>query len=147
MARKKQKYVVPPQPRVGKDIAPEAVTPSKQSTDHEHPSFRLGQADPNKYRLRDWTGPEVDQLLETLGRMERLTWREIKTTGGQGKSSGGLGYKPIERRSLLALSDGVPPDAQIHEVRVGERMRLFGYRVDAVFYLVWFDREHAVLRN
>jgi len=147
MARNKQKNVVPPRPRVGKDIAPEAIASFGRSTDHENPSFRFGHADENRYRLRDWSGPEIDQLLQTLRRMERLTWREIKTTGGQGRSSGGLGYKPIERRSLPSLPDGMPPDVQIHEVRVSERMRLFGYRVDAIFHLVWFDREHAVLKN
>ncbi len=147
MARNKQKKIVPPRPHAGMDIAPEAVAPFGRSTDHERPSFRFGHADPHRYRLRDWTGPEIDQLLQTLVKMERLTWREIKTTGGQGKSSGGLGCKPIERRSLPTLPEGVPPDVQIHEVRVSERMHLFGYRVDAIFHVVWFDREHAVLKG
>lgn len=118
----------------------------QQSTDYLSPSFRFTHADQNKYCLNEWTPQELDSLVSTWQKMERMTWAQIRTSGGHHGSGGGIGWTPIDRSSLPALPDSVPEDVEIHEVRVTQRMRLFGYRggTDAIFYVVWFDREHKV---
>lgn len=146
MARK-QRRIPRVQPHIGPNINPDPHDIAGRSTDDERPSFRFGHSDPSKYCLHEWQASEIKALVETFKRLEQRTWRQIKATGGQGDASGGLGYKPIDRKMLPALPADVPPDATISEIRVTQKMRLFGHRSEAMFYLVWFDREHGILSD
>lgn len=144
MARK-QSRIPPVQPHTGTNINPDPHGIAGRNTDDEHPSFRFGHADHNKNCLHEWQANEIKALMETFKRLEQRTWRQIKATGGQGEASGGLSYKPIDRKKLPAAPADVPPDATISEIRVSQKMRLFGHRSGAMYYLVWFDREHSLL--
>lgn len=121
-----------------------AATPFSHS-EEEYPSFRFGSRDENKYCLHEGTKQETELLFKAFAKYERYTWNQVRSSGGQGQDSGGIGFKPVSSSALPGLPSEVPSDVRIHEMRVNKKMRILGYRVGAVFYLVWYDREHDLL--
>ena len=147
---KKRHHVPPPSKKQGtKGIPPGALEVKKlRSTLRRKPSFRFSHVDPAKYGLQTVAGEQLRQLNQFFSKMEDRTWLQIQQSGGHGRESGGLGYNPIDRKALPALPESVPEDATICEVRVTHGARVFGHRDDnGVFYLVWFDPRHQLLKD
>lgn len=134
---------IPPLTPAGGGKIPPPETP--RSTDDRHPAFRFKHADENKYCLRDWKAPELDDLVRAFKKIEGYTWGQIKGHGGKLGNKVGTGFGVIDK-NLPTLPDGVPPDAVISEMRVDGTKRIFGYRVDEFYYLIWFDRNHEVCK-
>lgn len=59
--------------------------------------------------------------------------------------SNGLRYKPVVLSGKVPkLPDSFPSDADLYEFRCSQVCRIFGYKVNSVFYIVWFDPRHQV---
>lgn len=131
--------------RVTKRIGSGAPPQEPESTDHLNPTFSFRHVDPDNYLLRHWEKDEIGQLIERLKMMERMTWLQIKASGGQGRSSGGLGFKPLNLKTLRCrVPDFIAEEHTLTEFRVSQKMRVMGYRDGATFCIVWFDRSHDV---
>jgi len=129
----------------GRHISSDAVSAAQRTPDKENPSFRFGYADLQNYCLHHANTEQIEALVKALAKMERYTWEQVRTSGGQGQHVGGLGYKPVEpTKRMPRFPSDLPEDATIHEIRVTQRMRLFGYREDTIFYIIWFDPDHAI---
>ena len=112
--------------------------PALASTIPSRPSFRFANADTNKYCLHQCTASELRTITEGLTHFGQNTWEQVRT-------SSGLRYKLV----VLGRNDPKPPadlpsDVDLYEFRCSSACRIFGHRVDAVFYLVWFDPQHRV---
>jgi len=113
------------------------------SADDEHPSFRFTYADKNRWVLSDWTSSEINDLIEGLKKIEKYTWNQIRGHGSKKPGeSVGTGYKLIDKPPTLP--DNIPEDVRLSEMRIDEKKRIFGFRVQAVYYIIWFDRNHSV---
>lgn len=125
---------------------PEAATAKATqggTTDHQNPSFRFTHADPSRWRLSRWEADEIDDLIRALKKIEKHTWLQIKSQGAKTKGeSVGCGFKVIEQHPDLPSS--FSDDVTISEMRVCQKKRIFGFRVDSIYYIVWFDRDHTV---
>lgn len=103
--------------------------------------FAFVDCDPHHYPLWRCNEAELRGLVNLCRTVEQLPWPEVLTHGG-------LRPKTIDRAQfpapLQATMDGcLSPDvAKITELRAGGRARVFGYRINAVFYLLWFDHLH-----
>jgi hypothetical protein len=86
--------------------------------------------------LSKWRNNELDELIGCFKKVERSTWKNILRDDG-------LKYESHQYIDFPRPKD-LPPDASLDSIRVTQRMRLYGYRSDDVFYIIWFDREHAV---
>jgi len=114
------------------------------STDDEHPSFRFTYTDKNRWLLSDWTSSEINDLIEGLKKIEKYTWTQIKSHGSKKRGdSVGTGYKLIDNHP--SLPDNIPEDQRLSEMRIDDKKRIFGFRVQSIYYIVWFDRNHSVL--
>ena len=102
-----------------------------------NPAFRFASRDKHKYLLAHWTKEELEDLLSFFDKMEQRTWEQIIQAPGDK----GLGYKHI---SSVSPPEHVSPDRKIHEARVCRTKRVFGYREDNVFNIIWFDRTHDI---
>lgn len=113
------------------------------TTDHVNPSFRFKHADPNRWCLSKWEADEIDDLMRALQKIEEHTWHQIKSQGSRTRGeSVGCGFKLIKEHPTLPSS--VSDDFAISEMRVCQKKRIFGFRVDSIYYIVWFDRDHTV---
>ena len=115
------------------------------STDHLTPTFSFKHVDDANYMLHEWEKDEIRQLVARLKMMEHMTWHLIKASGGYGKSSGGLGFKPLKLQTLhCRVPDYIANQHTLTEFRVSSKMRVMGFREGGVFSIVWFDRTHDV---
>jgi hypothetical protein len=113
------------------------------STDDEHPSFRFTYADKNRWTLAEWTSSEINDFIEGLKKIEKYTWAQIKGHGSKKRGeSVATGYKLITNHP--SLPDNIPEDVKLSEMRIDEKKRIFGFRVQGVYYIIWFDRDHSV---
>lgn len=89
-----------------------------------------------KCLISDWQKDELGILIDTFKKIESIEWKEIFNDSG-------LNW---ERNSHIALKlpKNFPPDAKLHSIRVNGKMRLYGYRAQEFFYIVWFDKNHEV---
>ena len=142
---KKRKIAKPVQKIRAKQIPESAVTRStpSQSSDADYPSFRFTYADKNRWTLSNWTATEINDLIAGFRKIEQYSWAQIKSHGSKrAGGSVGTGYKLISHPPVLP--ENVPEDAKLSEMRLDKKKRLFGFRINSVYYLVWFDRDHSV---
>ncbi len=116
------------------------------SADDEFPSFRFTYADKNRWVLSKWSSSEINDLIEGLKKIERYTWAQIQCHGSKKPGeSVGTGYKLIDNHP--DLPDNIPEDTRLSEMRIDDKKRIFGFRVQSVYYIIWFDRDHSVCRK
>jgi hypothetical protein len=130
---------------IPKKISEESIAKVTQggSTDDFNPSFRFTYADENNWCLSEWNASEIDDLIRALKKIEKYTWSQIKTQGSKTKGeSVGCGFKVIKQHPVLP--ERISEDVNISEMRVCVKKRIFGFRIDSVYYIVWFDRDHSV---
>jgi len=114
------------------------------STDHLPPTFSFKHVDPDNYPLHEWQKLELKLLIEQLRMMENMTWLDIKKSGGYGPKSGGVGFKPLNVRTLRCHVPERLRGVDLTEIRITQRLRIMGFRDHATYCIVWFDREHDV---
>lgn len=113
------------------------------STNDEKPSFRFTHVDDNKWCLSVWKATELKDLTAALKKIEKHTWAQIQSQGSKTRGeSVGSGYKIITDPPKLPAS--VSEDVTLTEMRICKEKRIFGFRIDAIYYIVWFDRDHSV---
>jgi hypothetical protein len=144
----KKSQIPKPSQKQQKRRISEAATRLTQasSPDDEHPSFRFTYADKNRWVLSDWSSSEINDLIEGLKKIEKYTWGQIRCHGSKKRGeSVGTGYKLIDKHPTLP--DDIPEDARLSEMRIDDKKRIFGFRVQSVYYIIWFDRDHSVCRK
>ena len=141
---KKSKIPKPSQKKQQNRIPEQATQLNRPSSaDDENPSFKFTYADKNRWVLSDWTPSEIKDLIEGLKKIEKYTWKQIRDHGSKKRGeSVGTGYKLIDKHPTLP--DDIPEDARLSEMRIDDKKRIFGFRVQSVYYIIWFDRDHSV---
>lgn len=116
------------------------------STDHLAPAFSFFHFDGKTECPSSWVGDDMRLLFDTLRVASSMTWGDVRKTGGHGGTATGVGFKPIPPgRCKRALPPTIAPDVDLAEMRVSKKARIFGVRVESVFYVIWLDRNHVVL--
>lgn len=86
--------------------------------------------------LCNWQKDELTELMGCFKKVERTLWKNILKDDG-------LNYESHNQIDLPP-PPALPPDASLDSMRVTQRMRLYGYRTQDVFNIIWFDRLHEV---
>lgn len=126
-------------PKVKKNKAdkiPSSALIVKDEHKSEYPVFSFIHSSDNHCLLCEWGKHELKELIRAFKMMEELKWTHLPTS-------------PLRLRKVdhyvIPLPKNVSPDETIYEISVDdENKRLFGYRVDNIFRVLWFDREHSV---
>jgi len=114
------------------------------STQQEHPIFCLKYLDRNDYSLRACTKEEKAAFADTLDRLSQLTWAEISKS-----SRHGLGYEKIAKNSIRAAIPGHTKRDDIIFIafRFYGKAPMVGYRKDAIFHILWIDRDFTLYQH
>lgn len=86
--------------------------------------------------LCEWVKQELNGLIGYFKKVEELIWFDIQKDPG-------LDYEEVNNIAFPRPTT-LPPDASLHSMRVAGRLRVYGYRADDVFNIIWFDRLHEV---
>ncbi|MGM1048414.1 MAG: MAG6450 family protein [Bacillota bacterium] len=117
---------------------PGMATELKRSTEDQTPLFSFEHLCDKNFYLFHLGRLELKELHNFLKKCSRMTWKQIRM-------SDGMGYKTIPRSSLSCrVPDSVPDDAGIDEMRVTQEHRIFGFKVNGIFNVIWFDPTHDV---
>lgn len=142
---------------IGPGVAPRGgrslVDPTRPSlVSDDHPTFSFHYADRTYAGAWSWpTGDAAAELLHFLCEMSKLTWGQIL-----GQASGPARSRHKKHHAMDF--DTVCPEAQarLAELRLDEifeelfrfrlsgKCRLWGFRIDSTFYVLWWDPKHAI---
>lgn len=97
----------------------------------------------------DWQAEELAAFSGFLEKLSARTWQQVYKTAGSLGNKTGLGYTVHLDRSKLPecpTLDAISEDIKFFELRVNEKARVHGFRVQSAFFLVWLDRQHKIYK-
>lgn len=76
-----------------------------------------------------------------------MTWLEVIRSGGKLPNKVGLGYTRYKDSDLKHVTrpQKIDRETPICAIRVSKKFRVFGCRIDEVFYPLWFDKDHKIV--
>ncbi len=86
--------------------------------------------------LSDWDKKELKLLIDCFKKIESMCWKDIK-------SYNGFNYETIKHIAITPPSS-LPPDATLKSLKLNDDHRLYGYRAQDTFNIIWFDKTHMV---
>jgi hypothetical protein len=90
---------------------------------------------------------EVRMVMSCFRRMTTMSWTDLIATGGKHpQAKHGLHCTKYEDAALTGVSRPVQIDPALPMlgVRASEAFRVFGVRSGQIFFVLWFDRTHAI---
>lgn len=113
-----------------------------KSDAREHPLFGLSQID-RKYCISDCTKDEKSALIDTMHKLARLTWGQIRNAGRHQS-----GFELIEASQVKCkLPDKVTKDTKLYVFRFFGKAPIIGYKKDTVFHLLVVDRNFTAYNH
>jgi len=108
--------------------------------DEKHVSVSLRYYQSSCECFSEWEKRELKKFSSTLHKIKGYTVDQLKRTLSLCDMHKGI---PAEGR--FSLPDDLSPDIQFFELKVdpSNKLRIHGFFVEGVFFLVWLDRKHA----
>src|SRR5206468_2019261 len=102
--------------------------------DQQPPLFSLRYLDRRRYSLAACQQREKAAFADTLDRLSQLSWSELRFSPRHG-----LGYEQISRHTIRApMPSHLTEDVQrFIAFRFAGNAPMVGYRVQAIFYILW----------
>lgn len=97
----------------------------------------------------DWNlnAKEARLILQTLEEMSQKTWKEIsqEVAGKKGRAkSHSQSIEEIADEARKRLPDLQVEAEELYRIRLGYSERLWGFRINGCFHILWFDRNHKI---
>lgn len=117
-----------------------ADTPD-EPPDQSPPLFSLRYLDRGRYGLAACQQREKAAFADTLDRLSQLPWSELRLAPRHG-----LGYEQLPRHAIrAAVPSHLTEDVQrFIAFRFSGTAPMLGYRVQAIFYILWLDRDFTL---
>lgn len=116
------------------------LSESGTNSDNENAYIALKYFDKNYQCFSEWKPNELACFSSFIDKINHLTWKQIKTHSG-------LRFKNIDTAKRLPnniIKEALSKDIIFYESRVTEKARVVGFRINAVFFLCWLDRNHEI---
>ncbi len=107
---------------------------SIKNDDEESCNLKFSKCDENKYQLWNLDKEHLKSFVSFAKKIESMKWCEIK-------KSKGFHYEDI---NSLPLPKYISEDITMKSIRVTQEFRIYGYRMNADFYIIWFDPSHKL---
>ena len=107
--------------------------------------------DGNPYCLSLYNAEQIRSFLACLRKLTERSWQQL--VDGSSKDPAmktGLNSTPYSKTDLKnpdIWPSRISPDVQLLGVRATQRRRVFGVRIVDVFYILWFDENHEVVKG
>jgi hypothetical protein len=90
----------------------------------------------------EWQRGELKAFTNFIDKLREHNWERVRRTPGFGYTEHNRQHLP--RKRILTL---ISPDTTLFELRVTQKARVHGFKVQSVFFLVWLDRNHEIYRQ
>jgi hypothetical protein len=106
----------------------------------------------NQYCLCHLSEEQIKLFLSCLQKLTQRTWQQLIEGSSKNPANGTGLNATLYHRSALSNPDFWPgilgPDVEsVVGVRASDRSRVFGVRIGQVYYVLWFDEGHSVVRT
>lgn len=126
-----------PAPNPGGKIKPREETAG--STDGERPVFCLKHL-VRGWRISDCEATDQASFAVTIEKLAEMTWQAIKNTQRHG-----LGTEKINQNAIRPpIPASITEDVSFLAFRFSGKKPMVGFRSNAVFHIVWFDRNFTL---
>ncbi len=136
-------------PSKNKNVNPPSVkTPKKLKDPISYDSSNFSWRVHNSYIDYDhpqfgWQGVHIllflKKIIQALQSYETQTWHELK----QKDHCHPWGTDEIPRDCYRRLEERQIDVDQLYQIPLGNKPRIIGYKDRQIFYLMWWDKEHA----
>ena len=114
---------------------------SSEDRDEERPYLALKYFSPSHQCFSDWNKIELKAFSSFTEKLKKVNWRQVR-------ESEGFGYKVHKKRNILpgkglAIKE-ISPDIPASELRITQRARIHGFRMNSAFFVVWLDKDHQI---
>lgn len=120
----------------------------ESNNDKEHPSLSLKYYDCEFECFSELTKEDLKSFSDVCRKFRQLTWLQIMGQGGKRGNKTGLAPTVINRKQLpkSILLDAISDDIEFMELRLSQKARIFGFRSQATFFLVFLDHNHKICK-
>ena len=96
-----------------------------------------------------WSRDEMNLFWDFQERISNCTWREVYSTASKGAGKTGFAYTVTQKSdySVVKSHGGLSADITLFELRLSEQARVHGFRHNALFYILWLDKDHRVFKQ
>lgn len=94
--------------------------------------LKFSQCDENNHQMWNLQKSELKKFIAYAKKVESMPWQEIICDSG-------LKYEKI---SNLAKPSYLDKGISLYSMRVSQKFRIYGYRSECFYYIVWFDKNH-----
>ena len=93
-----------------------------------------------------WSKQEMKIFWDFNRSIHNYTWRDILELGGRSGKKVGFGYTKISRHQYTEslFVSTFSPELDVFELRLSTKMRVHGFKDEALFYICWLDRNHKI---
>jgi hypothetical protein len=101
------------------------------------------------YCLSQCSQDEVRQYKKCLRLLTSQSWQEVMKSGGRPGNKVGLGYTVYDDWALSGAQrpPNLSPELRISGVRASDVARLFGVYIQGIYYILWFDPKHKIVKG
>jgi hypothetical protein len=131
------KHIKPPAIKNGNRISLAEVV----NYDMNPPIFSLERVQNGVHCFSQLETADKAQFAEAIFKRKMLMWSQIKNVGRHG-----LGFEKISKNTIKATLPPFIKDDREHFIafRFNELKPMVGYRVNDVFYVLWFDHDYTL---
>ena len=92
--------------------------------------------------LFDWDKGQMVDFWNFIRDIHKVSWQDLKHQAGDT----GFGYTilPSNKYPSSGVRNELSQDINFFELRVNQKARVHGFRVNTTFYMCWLDRNHKI---
>jgi len=116
-----------------------------QSENQQRPFVALKYYQANYQCFSVWNATELKGFSGFNQKLSQTTWQQIKNQSGKSDKAG-FAYTQINRDQYpkSPVFDQISDDINFFELRVSGKARVHGFRINAIFFLVFLDKDHSI---
>ena len=127
-----------------KTLKADIIKPTNRNNEQVFVSIKEFQNDFECFS--DWSSAEMSKFWNFNNKLHNATWQQVYSTSSTGANKRGfaLTYIPKENYPSNQFINNLSEDIKMFELRVDDKMRVHGFRIEQYFYLCYLDREHKI---
>jgi len=87
----------------------------------------------------EWQSRDLKTFTKFIDKLREHTWEDVKKSDGFRYTE--LNRAELPKKRILTI---ISPETTIFELRVNQKARVHGFKVQSVFFLIWLDRNHKI---